>query len=68
VYDAAFDWFRLNEGKYIPLEANPEGILCSATFPGLWLAKDALLSGDLATVLIVVQQGVATVEHQNFVT
>jgi len=67
VYDAAFDWFCLKEGKYIPLDATDEGILCSAIFPGLWLAKDALLSGDLAGVLTVLQQGVATREHQNFV-
>ncbi|GAA6618781.1 Uma2 family endonuclease [Scytonema sp. NUACC26] len=67
VYDAAFDWFCLHEGKYIPLDANSEGIFCSEIFPGLWLAKDALLSGDLARVLTVLQQGLATVEHQNFV-
>jgi len=67
VYDAAFDWFRLHEGKYILLETNSEGILCSETFGGLWLAKAALLSGDLARVLTVLQQGLATVEHQNFV-
>jgi Uma2 family endonuclease len=67
VYNAAFDWFCLGEGKYIPLDANSEGIICSETFPGLWLAKDALLSGDLARVLTVLQHGLATMEHQNFV-
>jgi len=67
VYDAAFDWFRLREGKYILLETNSEGILCSETFPGLWLAKAALLSGDLATVVSVFQAGLATEEHQYFV-
>jgi Uma2 family endonuclease len=67
VYDAAFDWFYLQEGKYIPLDVNPTGFLCSAIFPGLWLAKDALLAGDLATVLTVLKQGLATTEHQNFV-
>jgi Uma2 family endonuclease len=67
VYDAAFDWFCLREGKYIPLDANNDGIFCSETFPGLWLALDAMLSGDLARVLTVLQQGLATVEHQNFV-
>lgn len=60
VYDGEFDWFCLREGKYVSLEANEAGILCSATFPGLWLAKAALLSGDLATVIAVLQQGLAT--------
>jgi len=67
VYDHDFDWFYLEQGKYIPLESNSEGIFCSKTFPGLWLAKDALLSGDLARVWMVLQQGIATIEHQNFV-
>lgn len=60
VYDGEFDWFCLRKGKYVSLEANEVGILCSATFPGLWLAKAALLSGNLATVLAVLQQGLAT--------
>ena len=67
VYDNAFDWFCLREGKYVLLEVNEAGILCSAVFPGLWLAKDALLAGDLSTVLAVLQQGVAAAPHQAFV-
>lgn len=67
VYDREFDWFRLNEGKYIQLEPNVDNIICSQVFPGLWLAKSALLSGDLAQVLAVLQQGLSTSEHQSFV-
>ncbi len=67
VYDAAFDWFRLREGKYILLETNSEGILCSETFGGLWLAKAALLSGDLATVVSMLQEGLVTEQHQHFI-
>lgn len=67
VYDRAFDWFYLNEGKYCQLEPNADGIFCSEVFPGLWLAKAALLEGNLATVLNVLQQGLATVKHQAFV-
>lgn len=66
VYDGEFDWFCLREDKYVHLEANEAGILCSTAFPGLWLAKAALLSGDLATVLAVLQQGLATPDHQHF--
>ena len=39
----------------------------SQVFPGLNLAVDALLAGDLATVLAVVQRGIATQAHQTFV-
>ncbi|MBD2253034.1 Uma2 family endonuclease [Nostoc parmelioides] len=66
VYDNQFDWFKLQAGEYIQLEVNTDNILRSQTFPGLWLAKSALLSGDLATVLAVLQQGLSTPEHQDF--
>ena len=58
VYDRALDWFRLRAGEYIQLEANIDGVICSEVFPGLWLAKAALLQGDLATVLATLQQGI----------
>ncbi len=67
VYDNAFDWFKLEEGSYIQLEGDAQGIIRSQVFPGLWLDKSALLSGNLAQVLEVLQQGLNTVEHQDFV-
>lgn len=66
VYDRQFDWFRLKEGEYILLEPNTDEIICSQVFPGLWLAKSALLAGNLAKVLSVLQQGLSTPEHRNF--
>ncbi len=57
VDDQELDWFRLVEGKYIQLIANKKGIISSEVFPGLWLDKQALLTGDLAKVLAVLQQG-----------
>ena len=57
VEDRELDWFRLVEGKYIQLIPNEEGIISSEIFPGLWLDKQALLTGDLAKVLAVLQQG-----------
>lgn len=67
VDDSQFDWFRLNNEEYIQLEPNGDGVICSQTFPGLWLDKTALLSGDLAKVLAILQLGLATPEHQTFV-
>ncbi len=57
VDDQELDWFRLVEGKYIQLIANEKGSISSEVFPGLWLDKQALLTGDLAKVLAVLQQG-----------
>ena len=68
VYDYQFDWFRLQQGEYIQLQPNADNIICSQVFPGLWLDKMALLGGDLGKVLTVVQQGLASPEHENFIS
>jgi Uma2 family endonuclease len=60
VYDQKFDWFRLQEEKYIKLQPNEQGIIKSEIYPGLWLDVPALLSGNLAKVLEVVQEGLST--------
>ncbi len=67
VYDGELDWFRLREGKYIKLQPNEEGIVCSEYFPGLWLNKEPLIKGDLAKLLATLQQGLNSPEHQSFV-
>jgi hypothetical protein len=41
--------------------------LKSLVFPGLWLDVPALIEGTLAQVLAVVQQGIASPEHAEFV-
>ncbi len=67
VYEQQLDWFRLREGQYIKLLADSEGIIKSEIFPGLWLDEQSLLTGNMAQVLTILQQGIATVEHQDFV-
>ena len=61
-----FDWFRLQEGEYIKLQPD-ENIIKSEVFPGLWLALDAVLNYDLAEVFRTLQQGLDTIEHQEFI-
>ncbi|CCI12425.1 conserved hypothetical protein [Microcystis aeruginosa PCC 9806] len=39
----------------------------SQIFPGLWLDKNALLMGDLGKVLLILQRGLETTEHRDFV-
>jgi Uma2 family endonuclease len=60
-------WFSLQEGEYQPLLADDGGVIRSEIFPGLDLDVRALLTDNLALVLAVVQQGVATKAHQGFV-
>ncbi len=67
VYNQKFDWFRLNQGEYILVEPNADGVICSEIFPGLWLAVSALLEGKLAEVIAGLQQGLKTRKHQEFV-
>jgi Uma2 family endonuclease len=67
VLEQAIDWFVLRTGQYerLPMDAN--GLLQSEVFPGLWLDPGALVRGDLATVLTLVQQGLGSPEHAAFV-
>ncbi|CAN5841165.1 Uma2 family endonuclease [soil metagenome] len=61
------EWFALREGKFEPHPPGPDGILRSEIFPGLWLDPSALAARDVARVLLVLQQGLATPEHAAFV-
>lgn len=56
-YDHSIDWFYLVNGEYQTLSPNEQGVFCSQQFPGLWLAKDALLSSNMGEVLKVLQLG-----------
>lgn len=63
-YSQQIDWFYLELGEYKSLAADAAGIFRSHQFPGLWLASDRLLSSDLPEVLHILQQGIASPEHQ----
>jgi Uma2 family endonuclease len=67
VLEQELDWFVLRAGQYARMSVDAEGLLKSEVFPGLWLDPAALLRGDLATVLAVVQRGLASPEHAAFV-
>jgi hypothetical protein len=60
-------WQRLMGGRYAPLQPGPDGILRSVVFPGLWLDPAALLAENGARVLEVLDQGVSSKEHRDFV-
>jgi Uma2 family endonuclease len=66
VLDQEIDWFVLRAGQYERLPLDAEGLYRSEVFPGLWLDPAALLRGDLATVLAIVQRGLTSPEHAAF--
>jgi Uma2 family endonuclease len=66
-YEQRVVWFVLREGVYEALQPDAEGVLRSEVFPGLWLPADALWAGDLATMLTVLQRGLASPEHAVYV-
>jgi Uma2 family endonuclease len=67
VLDREVDWFALRSSQYERLAPDTEAVLRSEVFPGLWLDAPALVQGDLARVLCVLQQGIASPEHAEFV-
>jgi hypothetical protein len=67
VPDAAIDWFILRRGRFQRLRPSAAGIYKSEVFPGLWLDAAALVQRNLARVLQVLQQGLASPEHVAFV-
>ncbi len=67
MYEQRLDWFALREGVYEALTSGEDGILRSERFPGLWLQPAAFWSGDLAALLALLQQGLASPEHTEFV-
>ncbi len=67
VEDRKFEWNILRGGSYEHLVPDPDGVLRSEAFPGLWLDTVAMLKGDLATVLKTLQHGLASPEHRQFI-
>jgi Uma2 family endonuclease len=66
VLDQAFDWFVLQDGGYVSLPIEADGILRSQVFPGLWLAVDALLAGNLVQVVATLRLGLASSDYSAF--
>ena len=67
VFDQKIDWFQLQDGDYVSLVPDEQGVLHSQVFPGLWLNVEAMLRGEMRSVLAVLQTGIESAEHQAFV-
>lgn len=67
VLDKEIDWFVSQDGTYVKLQPDEHGIISSTVFSGLRLAVNAMLAGNLTTVLAELQKGIDSPEHQAFV-
>lgn len=67
IYENELEWLILRNGEYIPLQPDETGISRSQIMPGFWLAVPALLSGNFVEVLAVLQQGLNSTEHTEFI-
>lgn len=64
---SAVFWFVRRDGRFVDLPLGGDGVLRSETFPGLWLDPLALLNFDKARVAEVLEAGLASSEHSEFV-
>jgi Uma2 family endonuclease len=66
VFEQRIDWFSLQNGDYVSLLPDENGVIRSQVFPGLWLQVNAMLQNDMPQVLSVLQVGLNSEEHQFF--
>lgn len=67
VYDAKVHWFVLEEEDYVEMSSDDKDVIRSRVFPGLWLDVPALLNGEGDRLLAVLNQGLTSPEHDEFV-
>lgn len=65
--ERAIDWFVLKHGEFERLPSI-NGIIRSEVFPGLWLDPLALINDDAAAAIRVLNEGLSTPEHAEFVS
>ncbi|WP_353930698.1 Uma2 family endonuclease [Okeanomitos corallinicola TIOX110] len=68
VLEQKLSWFSLEQGEYLELTPDANDILKSRIFPGLWLAVNELLTGNMLAVLNVLQSGLQSREHAEFIS
>ncbi len=68
VLDRQIDWFARRDERFELLSPSADGTLRSEVFPGLWLDPAALMRGDVYAVFAVVQQGLSSPSHSEFLS
>lgn len=67
VYDREIDWFAWENGEYVSLQPDQNGVIESRFFGGLRLNVKAMLADDLQKVLTDLQKGLQSKNHREFV-
>jgi Uma2 family endonuclease len=67
LYEREVRWHRLTDDGYVVHAPDADGIHRSVVFPGLWLDAKALLAGDMVRVQAVLNEGLQSREHAEFV-
>ncbi|MEB3341275.1 Uma2 family endonuclease [Okeania sp.] len=63
VQEKEFRWYIFDQGEYIQQQPDERGYLKSQNFSGLWLDVKALLDGQIQKVLLVLQQGIESINN-----
>jgi hypothetical protein len=64
VEDRLIEWYVLRDGVYKLLPIDPDGVIRSAAFPGLWMDVEATLRRDGPAAMTVLQHGLASDDHE----
>lgn len=67
IFDRAVDWFVLQDGDYVAIQPDSQGLYWSQALPGLCLDAAALLQGELLTVIQRQQHALSDPLHAAFV-
>ena len=67
IFENKLDWFSLQSGEYVPLQPDDNGVVRSLIFPGLWLFVPSLLAGEMVKVIALLQLGLTSPEHAQFI-
>lgn len=67
VSGAEVHWFATADGRFEPLGRDPDGLIRSRAFPGLWFDVDAFLRDDDRALIAALNLGLASPEHAAFV-
>ena len=67
VYEQQIVWHALVAGKYVRLQPGDDGVLRSQVFPGLWLHAEKFWANDVSGLLSILQEGLRSPEHVDFV-
>ena len=66
-YERELRFFRLADGEYVLVEPDETGVLRSRVLPGFWFRSDWFWEGRVAELIQLVEEGMASREHGEFV-